>query len=256
MSLVSRAASLMHRINWLAPYAGGSIGAAQSLVRFKQQPGRAHALQFAGGPFYCRKADLQAVREVLVDREYAFLAPLLSTNEHPRIVDVGAHIGTFSMWALQAAPGARILSIEADPDTYAVVARNAEIRRASGGDWTVINRAAALEEDGIVRFAQDGPSMSHRVSSTGGIEVPTIGLRGALHRVGGTADLLKVDIEGSEDAFFGGSPDLLEQVKAIVVELHPGLCDTDRVRRLLSDRYQSVEEVPNRMSSKPLLYAH
>lgn len=253
MSLVSRARSFVDRVHWMAPYSGGHLAASRALVQFKTDRKRAYPLQFGGVPFYCRSADLQAVREVLVDQEYAFLAPLLSRIERPRLLDVGAHIGTFGMWALSIVPGASILSVEADPDTYVITCKNAAAR---GDQWTVVNRAASVGENGTVRFAQDGPSMSHRVVPTGGIEIETIGLGGLLERMDGAVDLLKVDIEGSEEDFLAVSPNLLDQVGAAVVELHPQLCDTDRVRRVLSERYSSVEEVSGRTSSKPLLYAY
>jgi len=48
-------------------------------------------------------------------------------------------------------------------------------------------------------------------------------------------DLVKCDIEGSEQMFFESYPDLLAKTHAVVVELHHGLCDTERCTSLLKD---------------------
>ena len=47
-------------------------------------------------------------------------------------------------------------------------------------------------------------------------------------------NLLKCDIEGSEELFFDSYPQLLRRVDLIVVEFHPHLNDVSRCRRLLS----------------------
>ncbi len=48
-------------------------------------------------------------------------------------------------------------------------------------------------------------------------------------------DLLKCDIEGAEQSFIENYPDLLRRVNTAVFELHHGMCDTTRCRRMLSD---------------------
>ena len=72
----------------------------------------------------------------------------------------------------------------------------------------------------------------------------------------GAVDLMKVDIEGSEEAFLCANPDLLRRVHHLVVELHPYLCDTGRVEEVLRDIYGTVEKMQGRSSSKPLLMCY
>lgn len=198
-----------------------------------------------------------ALKEVLVDREYALVLPRLAGIRAPRVLDVGAHIGLFSLWLLQEYPQARVVSVEADPHTYDILVRNVAATRAAGARWDALN-AAAWDEDGReLRFSSAGPSMSHRISGSGEIVVKGVTLPTLMHRLGtDTIDLMKIDIEGSEEAFLCAHPDVLRRVRNVVVELHPNLCDTQRVLRVLRDAYGTVTEVPQRTSSKPLLLCY
>jgi hypothetical protein len=47
--------------------------------------------------------------------------------------------------------------------------------------------------------------------------------------------LLKCDIEGSEQMFLENYPDILAMTDAVVMELHPELCDVQHCRQLLND---------------------
>jgi methylase of polypeptide subunit release factors len=77
---------------------------------------------------------------VLVDLEYGFLGELLTLHEAPKILDIGHHIGTFSLWAFCQNPNASILGVEADPETFAIAEKNARLGRGNGLDWRVIQR--------------------------------------------------------------------------------------------------------------------
>lgn len=43
-------------------------------------------------PFYFRSADVEALKEVLVHNEYAFLSDYLAQHKQPVIIDAGHHI--------------------------------------------------------------------------------------------------------------------------------------------------------------------
>lgn len=51
----------------------------------------------------------------------------------------------------------------------------------------------------------------------------------------GQIDLLKIDIEGSEEDFFENYQDVLKRTTLLVVEFHPNYCDVERCRNLLSE---------------------
>lgn len=247
--MLTRAVNFAHRWNWLSSLTGGRARALAFLIRARGDrlaQGRAF---YDSEEFAFRGSDLSALKEVLIDREYDFLADFLKTRENPLILDAGAHIGTFALWALGQNPRARVLSVEADPATFAILSRN----RAGHETWQCVNRAAWKNED-MISFSDAGDSMSHRVSESGSVAVQGATLPALLEKLGGRADLLKVDIEGAEENFLGAFPDALQKVDALVVELHPNLCDAAKTRGLLDKYFNDIKEIQSRTSSKPLLF--
>ncbi|SCB62341.1 methyltransferase, FkbM family [Rhizobium aethiopicum] len=250
--MITRFKKLRETLRWLTPLAGGPVAAARIIIRRKKNPLSLLEVKYDGKPLFFRGIDSNAIVEVLHEREYEFLDADLLSADSPRVLDVGAHIGTFAAWALRVNPHANILSVEADIHTFAVATKNASSRHAN---WRVINFAASSADGKRLRFSTAGPSMSHRVSSEGDLEVQTITLQTLMDTIGNLTevDILKIDIEGSEEDFLCANPELLASVKCLVIELHPGICDTERVRKAISSHFKIVAEVPGRRSDKPLL---
>ncbi|PDV85587.1 hypothetical protein CO652_25970 [Rhizobium sp. H4] len=250
--MITRFKKLLETLRWLTPLAGDPVAAARIIIGRKRNPLGLLQVNYAGKPLFFRGIDSNALVEVLHEREYEFLASDLRSADTPLVLDVGAHIGTFAAWALSINPQATIVSVEADIHTFAVATKNAHSRSAN---WRVINFAASGADGKRLRFSTVGPSMSHRVSSEGDLEVETITLQTLMNIVGDRMeiDVLKIDIEGSEEDFLCANPEFLALVKCLVIELHPGICDTERVRDAISRHFKMVTEVPGRQSDKPLL---
>lgn len=257
VTLFLRAASLARRVAWLSRLTASRRSALGFWLNASRNPDHQGSFSLNGTEVVFRGTDVLALKEVLVDREYAPVLPRLAGNPAPRVLDVGSHIGLFPLWLLQEHPQARVVSVEADPQTFDILARNVRAARAAGAHWDALN-AAAWDEDGReLRFSGVGPSMSHRINGSGEIVVQGVTLTSLMNRLcADTVDLLKVDIEGSEEAFLCANPDVLRRVHSIVVELHPNLCDTQRVLSVLREAYATVAEVTQRASSKPLLLCY
>lgn len=241
----------------MAPLAGGPAIAVSTLMRIRKDRDAVQSVFYDGTPVRFRGIDEQALREVLVDREYAFLTDFLSATPVPTILDIGAHIGTFAIWVFSVNAKARVLSVEADPRTYWVTDLNAAAFTEGGTDWQVIHGAAAGEDGDILHLLDAGPSMSHRIDPHGTIEVHGTSLTRLLDRIapdGASVDLVKIDVEGSEEAFLCAAPEALKRVKSLVIELHPQLCDTNRVQLLIEEHFGRIKYVGGRKSAKPLLY--
>ena len=167
-------------------------------------------------------ADLFVIREMFADDAYRF-------GSWPKarlgfVVDVGAHIGTFS---LRAAPSAeRILAFEPMPDNFALLERN-----LAGHAFTHVERknAAVSDAAGTLRIWLGGANTGghsafplHVPAPGSFVDAPAVVLSHELDARGVTrVDFLKIDCEGGEYAIVD---DLerwgLSRVDRIAMEYH------------------------------------
>lgn len=253
-SFRERGARFVERVKALRHLTGGHFGAVVLILKIRLAPKHIHTIVYHGKPVAFRSADELALREVLVNEEYDFLTERLRGIAKPRVIDLGAHIGTFAIWLATLCPAANVICVEPDPETLELTKRNWKHLGLAGG---VTHRAGSALDDEILSLSVTGPTMSHHVDQSGEIKVKGISLATLVKMSAGDngrVDLVKVDIEGSEEALICSAPAILGRIDAMVVELHPGLCDTERVRDVLSSHYATIIEVPGRVSSKPLLY--
>jgi FkbM family methyltransferase len=120
-------------------------------------------------------------------------ARLDSLGRPPVVLDLGANIGMFGIWAQRRWPGARVIAVEPLPRNVALLRANADLGLAPG--TAEIIAAAASTADGEVHFG-GGPFTNGRILADpeGGITVPA---RDTFALAEGI-DLFKFDIEGGE----------------------------------------------------------
>ena len=122
------------------------------------------------------------------------LAAELDRLESPRILDLGANIGLFGLYALSRWPASRITAYEPDADSAGLLGATVE---ANGlRDRWQIHRVACSNRAGTIPFAS-GLFSDARIAEPGEpgtIEVDVINLFAEDLAV----DLLKIDIEGGE----------------------------------------------------------
>lgn len=117
------------------------------------------------------------------------------------ILDVGANVGSFALWATMRWPGSRVTSYEPHPGTFAFLTAN------TAGRPDIVPVNAALFPGGMTtatftsRFAGDGESTL--AAYAGDTFVP--GAQGETYEVAvvdpaslPSADIVKIDIEGGE----------------------------------------------------------
>ena len=108
----------------------------------------------------------------------------------------------------------------------------------------------------IPLLLETGPlSVSSKVSDAGhkpvdGIDLPTLMSLLPEEQI----DVMKIDVEGAEEVFLCAHHESLARVRHLIVEIHPLACDEQRVRSVLRQHFPVVEDVADRISSKPLLY--
>jgi FkbM family methyltransferase len=138
------------------------------------------------------------------------LVDLMLDLIHPgeRVLDLGAHVGTFTLAA--AAAGAQVLAVEGSPRNVALLRES--IRRNSFADVRVVH-AAVSDRIGTVDFLDDGAR--GRVSlgdDDAAIGVPAVTLTELLAELSwGPVAFVKMDVEGSEIKAIRGMRYMLEQ---------------------------------------------
>lgn len=168
-----------------------------------------------------RSADVVTLGEIFHRPDYeppAEVAAMLARRGRAlRILDLGANVGLFGVFAAGRWPEASVVAVEPDPGNLAVLRRCVQ-RTARGAAWQVVPAAAAAE-DGAVAFESGGESLS-RIAPGATACVPTIDV---LPRLAG-ADLLKMDIEGGEWAILDDPRFAAAAPAVTVLEYHPHLC--------------------------------
>jgi FkbM family methyltransferase len=132
----------------------------------------------------------------------------------PRVVDLGANIGLFGVWALDRYPDAQIVAFEPDR-ANAAVARLCIEANAAAEQWRLVE-AAAADRDGRVSFISGDYSRS-RIGE-GSDEVEAVDIFPYLD----DADFVKVDIEGGEWALLADPRFEKLAAPVLVLEYH---CD-------------------------------
>ncbi len=145
-------------------------------------------------------------------------------------IDVGANVGYFSFMASeQVGENGHVISIEASPRIFAQLQRNAALNETPG-NMRLINKAASDRVATIDLYR--GPSHNLGLTSTcqhRGMKSDGTIEAAPLHELVGDeclsrARLIKIDVEGGEDAVLSGlakSLDRLRQDVEILVELSP-----------------------------------
>jgi FkbM family methyltransferase len=155
----------------------------------------------------------------------------------PRILDCGANVGLASLYFKRAHPAARITAYEADPSVFGFM--DANLKRNGAGDVETVH-AALWTSTGTLSFQCEGSDSGMIGSLPGAVDgrstsVPSLRLRDILARE--PIDLMKLDIEGAEDAVLGDCEDVLANVRALIMDLHefdPRVRQVPRVLELLT----------------------
>lgn len=202
----------------------GTVALARMIMRRSgtirvRCPGTAHHLQLRAN-----SADLDSYVKVFVEGEYD-----LDVGMEPRtILDAGAHIGCSVAYFAARWPNARIVAVEPIEENLALLKENVDML----SNVTVV-QAALWHKPGRVNFANPhGRTDSHMaksaVNESGG--VPAVTVQELMDELPERRfELVKIDIEGAERELFGNNAAWLDNVEALLIELHdrmvPGCLD-------------------------------
>lgn len=210
---------------WLRP--SMEDAAWRRACRMAERTPRLTAGEIELGPYSVRYSDLLTLCPQWHDIFVLGSLTFETRSQAPRILDCGANIGLASLFYKRRYPAARITAFEADPAIAALLTHNV---RANGAADVEVVAAAAWTEAGEISFQADGADAGAVVS--GGwregraTRVPAVRLANWLARE--RIDLLKLDIEGAEAAVLADCAGVLENVNAMLLEVHE--FDPDRRR--------------------------
>lgn len=161
-------------------------------------------------------------REVFVNNIYYFE----TNNPRPLIIDAGAHIGLATLYFKRLFPAARIVAIEPNPTSFKLLEQNVWENELS--DVQCINAALVDDDRDTVTLHQDAANQwlmttSTRPGAWSG-EQQTKPLVAATCQLATFLQepvaLLKLDIEGAEQAVLRGVKNKLAAVQHLRMEFH------------------------------------
>jgi FkbM family methyltransferase len=141
------------------------------------------------------------------------------------IIDAGANIGAFTLYALTQASQAEVIAVEPFPATFARL-RAAIERSPLRARVELVNAALGARRHAVAMQSGSMASQFRRVlpdaSPEAGTAVECCTLPEIIARATREIDLLKMDIEGSEyDSLLTSPPETLRRIRRIVMEFHP-----------------------------------
>ena len=155
--------------------------------------------------------------EIWVDKVY---------GEQPEpgqiVLDIGANIGYFTLYALQAS--AKVYAFEPEPHNYDRLVAQVKANDFIFASGSAFKAAVAGDEGGRTLYLNPVNIGGHRIVGdigAGEIKVASITLDEIckdLERV----DMIKMDCEGAEHEIFeNASPETMAKIQKIVMEFHP-----------------------------------
>lgn len=199
-------------------------------MRFFRPPGlnRERKVRLRAGvevTYRLNRGDIWALHEVWIREIYRL------PDDHPRsvIVDLGANIGLAALYLATRHRCSRLIAVEPVPANAELARRNLERNRICAQ----VLCAAAGPEDGIACLRETDSSTNSTIAfiaapaAEAARTVAVVGMPSVLRALppGASIDLIKMDIEGSEEALLRGDTSWLQRVRALIVEFHPHLTD-------------------------------
>lgn len=187
-------------------------------------------------------SDLGVLHEVFVIEQYK----LNDTAKEPKLIfDLGANVGYTILYFRSIFPTARIIAVEALPQTVLKLQKN-----IADQDNIEVVAKAVTDRSGSVTFydypaSSMSSSMVRRHDQANSYQVPAITLNDLVTTYG-PPDLIKIDIEGAEYQVLNNF-DNLNRVPQIIGEVHPDIgnfTETDFLRLFtdftVTKRFQSA----------------
>lgn len=189
------------------------------------------------GKFLCTLQDLSVLLEIFYLKVYRFYF------QPKMVIDVGAHIGTFTIYIKRSAPRAQVIAIEPHPYSRKLLKHNIRLNNLSN---IVVVPYAMSSSRGHTTFYQ---WLGWREASTTKLEfamslvrhdkgvlqsykVPTLTLDSLTENIP-MVDLIKIDVEGAEFDVLKGGIKTLRKTRELVIAAYHTPTEADEVEAFL-----------------------
>ncbi|MBI5222016.1 MAG: FkbM family methyltransferase [Candidatus Magasanikbacteria bacterium] len=197
-------------------------------------------------------SDQSVIDEIFVDRMYRCLEPIIPSLVNP-ILDIGAHIGLFSIYARLLNPAVPIIALEPELDNFMLMKKNLKLNCVTN----IITKQTALIDDGAptvkLYLSKNTHNHSTMPLSADFVQVPAINLdklaeEYKLKIIG----LLKIDIEGAEFGIIKTLKHLnTKTFENMVIEYHEaGNNKRGDLENIIRQHGFSVEHFPNKFDKR------
>ena len=205
---------------------------------------------------------IELFQEIWIDRCYAPWPLRLGPDD--TVIDIGAHVGVFTVWAATQYPASRIVAVEPLPDSFAVLRKNCQDSRLTTVD---LLQSACGSRTGTAQLYSRGPTSMNTLYTIDALgssfralsNVPVISLDDLLERFQiERPSLLKLDCEGAEyEILMNASDTTLRRLRHIVMEYHIGLNSQSpqALARFLNEKGFETVILPPRSEEDGYLYA-
>lgn len=136
-------------------------------------------------------------------------------EDHPLIIDCGAHVGLATLYFARRYPQSIIHAFEADPDIHNIFCAN--VLSSELDNVTSHAKAVWIHDDGV-HFRLSGDDSGH-ISQGVGTQIPSIRLKSYLEQFA-RIDMLKLDVEGAEYEILKDCSSVLSRVQRMIIEVH------------------------------------
>lgn len=177
--------------------------------------------------------DSHTVINNVIREEYGFLSHPYSPKW---MIDAGAYIGDTSVYFLSRFPDLQIIALEPNHSNYTLAKKNLEPYR----DRVVLLKSGLFAHDCTASFSGEGTGGAIRQT---GMKIDCISIPSLLERFKiKHIDILKMDIEGAEEAVFRVNPEQwLGNLSMLLIEIH-GERLTHIISRVLKESGFSMQK--------------
>ncbi len=216
-------------------------------IRSRSNSDRPHIFKLRDGTSFLAPREglsFQLVwREIWVEEVYAQAGIHIAPED--TVVDIGANLGVFSLWASSRCERGRVVAVEPSPRMADFARQNAARNRRS--NIAVVQVACGATKGRAVLYSAYGDEARNTLDANSGgspraaADVEVVTLTELFGRMNvAKCDLLKIDCEGSEyDILLKSPPEIFSRIQQIALEYHPGFSDSDTPEKLeifLKDR--------------------